>query len=143
MTNAISITRIPGRDDRNYHHPTYYNPSVGMDESLFPSGRYSASVSVFDGTFSTTQNYPEFEVISPKTAVQEFLAALERQRGERAGRMTLALLEAYRRAEAKERGTLAEKRWKHFQRQLGRVISLSEEERARIVSAAEQVRVFL
>jgi hypothetical protein len=95
-----------------------------------------------DGVFYAT-NVWTFEVLSAETAVQEFRGALDPLRNDRIGRKALSFLEGYQRAGAKGRDKLAATRWTHFQRQLARVTSLSEEERGLLASAAEQVKTFL
>jgi hypothetical protein len=143
LTNGISVARYSGRDEWSYRYSAYYGASVALDASIFMPGRHSVAVSVSDGTFTVTQNYPAFEVISAETAVQEFLNAIEPLRRERAGRQALEFLDAYRRAAARGHNRLAEKRWLRFQRHLQRITSLSEEEHARLHSAAEQVKSLL
>jgi hypothetical protein len=101
------------------------------------------SVFVSDGTFTVSTNYPGFEVITVETAVAEFLAAMETVRPEQAGRQALQFLEAFRQFKSRDRISRAERHWRHFQRQLARVVSLAEEERQKLALAAETVKAFL
>jgi hypothetical protein len=137
ITNDISVTRIVGAYD------VFYEASVALDASMFPPGRYSVSVSISDGTSTVTQTYSDFEVISFEMAFEEFTAALDSLRSDRAGRRAVLFWENYQRARDKGHDKLAEKRWMHFQRQLSRVTSLSEKERGKLSSAAEQVKALL
>jgi hypothetical protein len=108
LTNDIRVGKLPGRNDWTTRYPEYHDASVAIDSSMFPSGRYTVAVSVSDGTFTTTEYYPEFEVITYEQAVEEFLVALEELRSSAAGRKAIQLLEAYRRAQDRERLRLAE-----------------------------------
>jgi hypothetical protein len=143
LTNGISVTRYPAQDEMRYHYPAYYGASVALDALILVPGAPSVSISVSDGTFTTTQNYSSFEIISAETAVQEFLDAIEPLRSERGARQALEFLDGYRRAAAEGRAKVAEKRWVRFQRHLQRIKSLGEEEHSRLSSAAEQVKPLL
>lgn len=143
LTNEFRITRHSGRNDWNTHYEPYYEASIVIDSSMFSPGLNGISVSVSDGTFTTTGYYPEFEVITYEQAVEEFLAALEELRSTAAGRKAIQLLDAYRRAQDREREKLAENRWSQFKRQLSRVKSVSEEQRGALAAAAEVVKTVL
>ena len=108
----------------------------------FAVGRHAVEVIASDGFFSTTNRWA-FEVMERDTLVQEFLTALHALGSDRAGGRTIAFWEAYLRAKEKGREHLAANRWKHFNRQLQRVISLSEEERAQLGYAAWVVQSLL
>jgi hypothetical protein len=101
----------------------------------FVTGRHAVEVIASDGIFSTTNRWT-FEVIERETLVQEFLTALNALGSECAGARTIGLWEAYLRSKEKGREHLAANRWKNFNRQLQRVTSLSEEERAKLAYAA-------
>jgi len=143
ITNAISVFRNPGVDDWSHRHPSYYDAAVTLDSNMFSPGRHLVSVSVSDGKATATRNYPEFEVITSEMAVEEFLTSIAIFSGNRARREALALLDGYRRAKNNGWERLAERRWKHFQRQLARVTSISEEQRSQLANAAEVVKPFL
>ncbi len=135
---------------------THFDPSV-YNYELFPSGDYvsvlsgpetfavgihAVEVIASDGLFSTTNRWA-FEVIEREMLVQGFLTTLNALGSERAGARAIALWEAYLRAKEKGREHLAANRWKSFNRQLQRVTSLSEEERAQLGYAASVVQALL
>jgi hypothetical protein len=142
LTNSISVRTTARIDNWDEHRPTYYDARLAADTSTFPPGHHSVSVAVSDGVFSVT-NSTTFEVLSFDTALQKLRSALEELAINRAGRKAVAFFDAALRAEGHGHKKLTEMRWRHFQRQLQRVTSLSEEERRELSSAAAQIQSVL
>jgi hypothetical protein len=125
--------------------PTYgyvivcYCTGISSVTSSFPPGQYWIALRVSDGVDQFT-NSTAFEVITFDAALQELRAALESLTSNQVGRHLVAFFESALRTGEQGREKLSENRWRHFQRQLQRITSLSEEERGKLSSAATQIQ---
>lgn len=115
-----------------------YCTRISSSDINFSAGKHNVALVVSDGVDHFT-NSVRFEVITFDTALQELRSALEPLTVNRAGRRALALFEGALRVGNQRRTNLAEKRWRHFQRQLTRIHFTSDEERNRLSAAASMI----
>jgi hypothetical protein len=142
IAGVTNVAHYPPNVYNNVSYPLNEVASLISASNAFHVGQNTIQVIASDGIFSAT-NYWTFEVLTWQVAVGEFYRALEPLRATRAGRKALVYLESHRSALRQGRDALAERRWASFQQQLQRVRSLSDDERASLSSAAEQIKPLL
>jgi hypothetical protein len=122
-----------------YPNTISYFTTPDSGDIEFSPGQYQITLVISDDFNSFTNNV-RFDVLSFDTALQEFLAAVQALATFRNGRIAASFVERALRAAERGHEKLAAQRWRHFQRQLQRVTSLSEEERGKLSSAASQIQ---
>jgi hypothetical protein len=105
----------------------------------FPAGQHELALRVSDGVDVYT-NHVQFAVISFETALQELRARFEALSQLEGGKRVNKLFEQALRAEDRARKKLALQLWTHFQRRLGRVRSITDDERTQLSVAASQLQ---
>jgi hypothetical protein len=143
LTNQINIAWKYGKDDWNERYDPWFDTSVNGDTDSFPPGFHSAfSVLSNGGTLLTNRAYT-FEVLSFSTALSELGAALEPYATNSWGRLTMKLFGRVEEAVERNKPLLAAERLRRFQKHLQFNKLLSEDDRARCVSAAGQLEAVL
>jgi hypothetical protein len=116
-----------------------YCSGIASEPVAFSAGEHDVTLRITDGVDGST-NLHRFEVIAFETALAELNEQLALVESTRKGRRAVAFFRESLDAEHPKR---AGQRWKQFVKALAHLPELSEEDRARLQSAADRMRSLL